>query len=510
MKKLFVLICSAFVLPSTIWAQDIFRMEQFASEDLNGTARYVGLGGAMGALGADLTVMSTNPAGIGLYRRSDVAGTFSIFSQNDAEKFAGKGKSHLSFDNLGFVYAVNWDDKTCKFINFGFNYHKRKNFNALISADMNHGTSMASQTWQMADLADYWSTPNQATPLSYMGYETYLIGENNSGGYDAYYASDSYYRKAQWGSIQSYDFNISTNLSDQYYLGLTIGALNVNYSSYSLYGENLLLGAGSPIGDYSLVNDRDITGNGFNVKFGFIARPLRESPFRVGVAVSTPTYFNLRHKVYSDIIANYSDDGSSYDQYTQTDYDFNIHTPWKFNLSLGTTIDNWVAIGAEYEYADYSKNKVTYDDGFYDDWGSETEDKALSAEASSHMKGQSTFKLGLEMMVDPKVSVRLGYNHVTSPFKNRAFPNQQINSASLDYTTSTNYLTLSAINRLTAGVGFNFGNFYADAACLYQHQKAEFHPFNTQYGNLNNANEAPTANIKLNRIQLMLTLGYRF
>ena len=36
------------------------------NKDLSGTARFVGMGGAMGALGGDISTIGTNPAGIGL------------------------------------------------------------------------------------------------------------------------------------------------------------------------------------------------------------------------------------------------------------------------------------------------------------------------------------------------------------------------------------------------------------------------------------------------------------
>ena len=54
------------LISAPLIAQDIYRMESFTANDLNGTARFVGMGGAMGALGADISVMGTNPAGIGL------------------------------------------------------------------------------------------------------------------------------------------------------------------------------------------------------------------------------------------------------------------------------------------------------------------------------------------------------------------------------------------------------------------------------------------------------------
>ena len=50
----------------------IYDANRWMGSDLNGTARFVGMGGAMGALGGDITTMGTNPAGIGIYRSNDV------------------------------------------------------------------------------------------------------------------------------------------------------------------------------------------------------------------------------------------------------------------------------------------------------------------------------------------------------------------------------------------------------------------------------------------------------
>ena len=513
-NKLFLCAC-ALCFPALLAAQDIFQLESFSKEDLNGTARYVGMGGAMNALGADLSVMSSNPAGIGLYRHSDVATSFSFSTQEDAQKFDGKDKTHMNFDQIGFVYTMPVGDGCCRFVNFGFNYHKQKDFNQLINAGLS-SANYASQTWEMADLADFWGGPSKATPLTNMGNETYLIGyDATSAKYDWYDASSNTFHKASWGSNQAYDFNISTNLSDQFYLGLTFGVNNIDFNSYQEYGEQLIDANNTKAGNYLLANNFDISGSAFNVKLGFIARPIKESPFRIGIAVSTPTYYNLKMSSYSSIVANYTADAKSpYDYNTKVnDFKYNIHTPWKFNLSLGHIIANCLAIGAEYEYADYSSAKLTYDDGYDYDWGTsnETDDNAINNEASHHLQGVSTFKLGAELMVDPMFSIRAGYNYVTSPFKNRAFANQTINSATIDYASTTDYLTVGGINRWTVGLGFNIDHhFYADAACQYQHQKGHFYPFNTQNGDESVANEAPSAKINLSKTQIMFTLGYRF
>ena len=52
---------------TTASAQNAYDAEKLLGNDLNGTARFVGMGGAMGALGGDISVISSNPAGIGYF-----------------------------------------------------------------------------------------------------------------------------------------------------------------------------------------------------------------------------------------------------------------------------------------------------------------------------------------------------------------------------------------------------------------------------------------------------------
>ena len=49
---------------STMQAQTSYEAAALLNTDLSGTARYVGMGGAMSALGADMSSMATNPAGV--------------------------------------------------------------------------------------------------------------------------------------------------------------------------------------------------------------------------------------------------------------------------------------------------------------------------------------------------------------------------------------------------------------------------------------------------------------
>ena len=81
-------------------AQETYENAKIAQEDLNGTARYVGMGGAMEALGADISTIGTNPAGIGLFRRSNVSVSFGLVSQAGVNSVMGGNKTNASFDQV--------------------------------------------------------------------------------------------------------------------------------------------------------------------------------------------------------------------------------------------------------------------------------------------------------------------------------------------------------------------------------------------------------------------------
>lgn len=516
MKLKYIFITAALLNMFCASAQDIYTMESVTSEDLNGTARFIGMGGAMSALGADISTMGTNPAGIGLYRSADVATSLSLNALAEGQKFDEHGKTRMSYDQAGIVYPFKMGNGSMRFFNVGFNYHKRKNFKSLIGADQLLANG-ASQTWEMADVSSYWGGTNKGTPLLNAGYQTCLYeksGEEDDSEYEqynVYNGVNNSYRKWVTGGIQQYDFNMSTNISDRYYFGITFGVYNVDVDSYSGYMENLALNDGTSVGDYHLTNARSLSGNGIDFKFGTIIYPIEGSSFRVGLSFSTPVWYSLTANCTSQIYSTIG--GKKYDIRTEVgDHDFNIRTPWKFNISAGGTIGNFLALDAEYEYSDYSSASLSYDD-VYDEWswgGNQTKDRELNREASKYLKGVSTVRLGAEAKLDYGLSLRLGYNYVSTPIKSNALQNQFINSASIDYNTSTNYVNLGDINRYTVGLGYKAKHFYTDFAWQYQQQSGDFYAFTTQRGNPSETNEAPCTKLKLDRSQFLLTLGYKF
>ena len=136
MKKLLT-VCGL-MCARTVNAQDAYDVLRVMESDLNGTARFVGMGGAMGALGGDISVMGTNPAGIGIYRRNDFSLSFGVNNTGAESNFNGSSmtedRTKASFDQIGFVYSHKVGNETSlRFVNFGFNYHKSKDFNKIFS-----------------------------------------------------------------------------------------------------------------------------------------------------------------------------------------------------------------------------------------------------------------------------------------------------------------------------------------------------------------------------------------
>lgn len=134
-------------------AQETYENAKLAGEDLNGTARYVGMGGAMEALGADISTIGSNPAGIGLFRHSNVSLSAGLLMQSDGKEFSNGKKTNLSFDQIGGVYTTRTGQKS--FLNFGFNYHKSKNFDYILNAAGSlNGSSQNKQSYIKGILGD--------------------------------------------------------------------------------------------------------------------------------------------------------------------------------------------------------------------------------------------------------------------------------------------------------------------------------------------------------------------
>ena len=523
MKKYFVSL-GLMLLASQLNAQDIYKMEMFASSDLNGTARYVGMGGAMNALGANLSSMGVNPAALGLYRSSDISMTGSVLIQPNAKEMMDVNKARASFDQMGFVYAAQLGGGV-KFVNFGFNYQKSRNLKNFIEVN-NFQTGGLSQSLEMLDLSyvnNSWldlskdNDRGMTTPLTCLGYDTQLLypeydAQGNVSGYTPVEAESYDYQRVQWGGINSFDFNLSMNWEDCVYGGLTLGVKDVDIHSGTYYRE-MLPDNQNLLHPYSMGNEESLTGSGFDLTFGVILRPIETSPFRIGFSVKTPTWYDLKSNAYLMLKSPFKSENSEFTtaDVNIVDNEYKIRTPWKVNLSMGTTIKNFMAVDVEYEVSKYSGSKVSYFDyDYYDDFYSNgNDDVALNKEAEHFLKPVSTFKVGAEARLCKNLYARAGYNFVSAPFKKDAFLNLFTNSSSYYYNTNTDYVNLGETHRATCGLGYKYKHLYADLAYQYQTQSGDLYTFHVPEDN-SEKNLLKAANVDLVRHSIMLTIGYKF
>lgn len=543
MKKIFLSACLLSLFMAHAHAQETYENTKLIDNDLNGTARYVGMGGAMEALGADISVINSNPAGIGLFRRSTGSVSFGLVSQDGASSFKYGNKTNASFDQAGFVYSMRDGRRT--FINFGFNYHKSKNFDYILNAASGLNGASQHKLSYMKALANENNLDKTSSgwrgkfaytsQLDNLYYNTLMM--TSSDGFFYNDASRYAFGRAETGYIGEYDFNSSVNVNDRVYLGVTVGIHDVHYTGHSLYNEALVNLNNQTAGDITVNDERRITGTGYNASFGIILRPVDASPFRIGLSVTTPTWYDLKTSNYTYLINNTKADGGGklqgdYPNYTTGEsYEFKLFTPWKFGVSLGHTVGNYLALGASYEYADYSRLDTRVNDGYdVDYWGDVYEhsssDEPMNRHTRETLKAVSTFKIGAEAKVMPNLAVRAGYNYVSPMFKKEGYKDGNIDSYGSNYSSATDYTNWEATNRYTVGVGYTLGKMSFDLAYQYAQTNGKFHPFADSYldytypGQDSNGNDvtmtesldnyANAVKVSNKRNQLLLTLTYRF
>lgn len=550
MKNKYILSALLLLGTATIGAQETYENTKLIDNDLNGTARYVGMGGALDALGADISVIGSNPAGLGLMTKSRAEVSFGFVSQPGVSAFQQGNPTNASFDQVGFVYVMRNPRGDNSGLNFAVNYHKSRNFDYILSAvgDLKN----ASQNTLSFLKAIYGRRAEDGTSNFYLEttkngmirgthpftsqldnlyYNNLMVDHNNAVSYSTATGYDM--QRAHTGYIGTYDVSVSGAISSRFYLGGTIGFHDVHYTGTGEYVEDLVDISNKPLTALMVHDEKTITGLGGDFKLGAIFLPIENSPFRIGLSVASPTLYRLtintrayiRHNLRASQSMQHGYSGGT----TNESYSFKIDTPWNFGISLGHTVGNYLALGASYNYADYGSMNTRVNEGGGYDWYTDSyyenssDDTNMNEHTKQTLKGVSTIKLGAEFRPVTNLALRAGYNYISPMYQTNAFKDGTVDSYGSNYSTATDYVNWDSTNRFTLGVGYQMKNFNIDMAYQYSAQNGDFHPFMDTYGDyyyINTAtkslqmdkidNYANPVKVSNKRHQLLLTLGYRF
>lgn len=563
-------------LPLLAEAQSAIDAYRFSQPDMKGTARFMSMGGAFGALGGDLSAISSNPAGLGVYRRSEIGISMDFDFQSATSETQGyknkQNQTKFPLSNVGGVVSFNLYNKVMPNINLAFTYNRAASFNARYSGSVpklynsltnyiagatnNEGATVADL--QSTDTFDAYN-PNDggyAAPwLSILGYDSYFItptGDNDQpdwiGQWNSQTSGTGVFDVVTTGGADEYNIAIGGNIANKVFWGLDFGIVDLDYNMTAVWGEKLAnatvdntSGIANTSADWMMTNYYSASGTGYNVKLGLIYRPIQE--LRLGLSFATPTWYSINESYLARTNFNYPDVNLPDMQQNSAvtnggrwgTNSYNFRTPWKLAVSAAGVIGRNLIVSADFEWQKFNKMRFYdgggsfydygYDDDYYPDWGwgdpwyapaqgmQKASPKAYSNDpwyATNHdiedyYKSTTTIRVGAEYRITPRFSVRAGYAHVSSPVKTEAK-----DGSMLIYTsgTMTNYKLDNSTDYITCGLGYNFNNFYVDAAFVHKRMGSEYHAYTPDPANPQIP--SPTSKLSLINNQLVVSAGFKF
>jgi hypothetical protein len=465
---------------------------RYSKINIGGTARYMGLGGAFGSLGADFTSSSVNPAGLGLYKSSEFTITPSLFFAKTSSVYNGMTgqdlRSNFYLGDAGMVMTSKLNSKPgqpgWKYVQFATGVNRLKDFNYRIDIrGTNNQNSLLDTYLESANSINYndiEQDPNgdYAFDLN-PAWWTFLldtIAPYNNLYTDPIPAGSNILQSktiSTRGSMNEWVFSIGANYNDRLYLGATIGLPWIRYYESSVYTESDYTNSINDFKQFNRYEDLETRGNGFNFKFGFIYRI--SDMFRIGGAIHTPSWFSNMRDSWTVSMNSYFDNGDNYSKSSPAgNYHYTLTTPLRATGSLGIIFGNAGLISADYEFANYGTARL---DGSDYNFGMENTD-IRNSYRSTHQ-----IRLGTEWRYNI-FSFRGGYNYTTSPYKNSINDGKSM--------------------AFSLGLGMKQSWFFLDLAYVYSIMKEDYYLYSSQTVYTNPVkNDYRTNNV-------LLTLGAKF
>ncbi|MDX5325454.1 MAG: conjugal transfer protein TraF [Bacteroidota bacterium] len=300
-----IILTVSLIGPYSIMAQNIDDVNRFSSPMYLGTPRYMATGGAFGALGNDFSAVAINPAGIAVFRHTQLSGSFGWrnqftesnylgFSENDPINpgSVAENKQNMVLNNLGFVKKFTSADETWDY-SLGITFNQNNNFNLRSTISGNNPYSSIIDEWIF--YANGFS-PNQLESnglyAEKLAYDHYLINPDANNQYSTPATGipvSQYVTIDQNGSKNEFGISGGASLMDRLYLGGSLNIQFVNFRRKTSHNESGF--TGDSIRSFTYNRTDNIFGTGVNLRFGAIYRLTRD--LRVGLALESPTWYSF-------------------------------------------------------------------------------------------------------------------------------------------------------------------------------------------------------------------------
>lgn len=517
MRRL-VLILALSMWVSVISAQNEMDAKRISSTGLSGTARVQAMGGAFSAAGGDISSAGLNPAGLALYKRSDVMFTTGLRFVNTRSSFLGEQedavRTRAGLTNLGLVLHGQYRP----YSDYGRNLEKGPKLKSYaFSAGFNQLENYYRQTQGFGfnnqnSFSSYLASraqglsPNQfnSGSLADMGYYVWLIdpkpGDSTSYNAAAPDNVNQSVRRTETGRLNEWNFGLSGNFDDFLYMGVTLGLRNMDYSSAFSFDEDDARKLHGSWGAYnSQTNDSvgfnnltyteefTTTGSGVNFGFGLIVRP---SDFaRMGLSLQSPTFYSLSD-AYSSSLSNRSDQAQSYTYQSDKSYfNYSLTTPFKITGGVSFIVAKSLLLNADVDVMDYR-----------------------TARFSSSTYNFRTENQAIRNSFDQAYNYRAGAEYKYGPLYFRggfAWFDPVMNDLGNSYSDINSNGTIkikAGRQNITGGFGYREETFYIDFAVVRQQFEDKF----SAYSGASLPGYSPVLVSKMVSMNYLLTMGLRF
>jgi hypothetical protein len=494
----------------SVKAQTADELLQLGTHEIQGTARFTGLGGAFNALGGDFGSLSTNPAGIATYRSSEFVITPSLNLNKTITNFRGQSlsdnRTRFGLTNLGYVGThLSSKSEGLVSINFGLGYNKAANFykrtrlrgydspNSILDMFTQYANNLKLNQDYLLNNNFQNILPEDWTTAIALATEMIRYDDDDDiyrlNGLDEGDKVDIYGSTLQSGDTEEYVFSVGGNISNRFQFGVTLGWQNLEYINSLSYREEYIGGL-EGISDKYISSARDeyirTVGAGVNVKFGVIYRPINE--FRLGFAIHTPTFFNMEREYQVSMVSLYKTAGEedSRGEDSPSDiYEYTLITPYRMEFGLAYILGKFGLISIDYELVGNSSMRIS--DNIANDEYTDVRNDAIK----NSYRNTSNVRVGAEVSLPRGLMLRAGFNYFQSPYKD----------SSLDFARYTS----------SFGFGYRSKHFFADFAYSLNTGKYHFAPYYVNDYRVRNSDVKPDVAVETLKIRrIIATIGFKF